>query len=117
LEGLKSFDKIIVPSLVFEEVVVQGSGLPGAAFIANAVWIEVRNCSDQSLFEQLRRSLDPGELEAIVLAIELNADIVLLDDEAARVAAQSLGIEYTGLLGILIQALFMTRFCPSPGNS
>lgn len=78
--------------------------MPGAAFIANAVWIEVRNCSDQSLFEQLRRSLDPGELEAIVLAIELNADIVLLDDEAARVAAQSLGIEYTGLLGILIRA-------------
>ena len=51
-----------------------------------------------------RSRIGAGEGEAIVLAIELNADLVLLDDERASKIARSLGLTKTGTIGILIAA-------------
>lgn len=45
--------------------------------------------------------LHSGEREAIVLARQIQADIVLLDEKAARGAARELGLRVTGLIGIL----------------
>jgi predicted nucleic acid-binding protein len=45
-----------------------------------------------------------GEREAIALAQELKADLLLADDKAARSTAASLGIPTTGTLGVLEQA-------------
>ena len=49
-------------------------------------------------------TLDPGEAEAIVLAIELKADALLIDEKKGRKIAQEYGIVITGLLGILIDS-------------
>jgi predicted nucleic acid-binding protein len=51
--------------------------------------------------------LDPGEREAILLAQELNANLLLLDDMKARRAATERGLIITGILGILDQAASM----------
>ena len=48
--------------------------------------------------------LDPGEREAILLAQQLNADLILLDDMKARRIATERGLAITGILGILDQA-------------
>ena len=48
--------------------------------------------------------MDPGEAEAIVLAIELEADALLIDEKKGRKIAEEHGIIITGLLGILIIA-------------
>lgn len=48
--------------------------------------------------------LDPGEREAILLAEELKADLVVLDDKAARRIALERGLRIIGLLGILKDA-------------
>jgi predicted nucleic acid-binding protein len=48
--------------------------------------------------------LDPGEGEAIALARELKADWFLTDDAAARLFAQTLGIEVHGSLGVVLWA-------------
>lgn len=48
--------------------------------------------------------LDPGETEALALALELRADTVLMDERFGRQAARELGLRATGLLGCLIQA-------------
>lgn len=48
--------------------------------------------------------IDPGEREAILLAEELNADLVILDDKAARRIASERGLKIIGLLGILKDA-------------
>ena len=48
--------------------------------------------------------LDAGEREAIALAIELRADLLIVDDEAGRLAAANLGCAVTGTLGVLIGA-------------
>ncbi len=43
-------------------------------------------------------------MEAITLALELNADLLLLDDVRARREARRLGIRLLGVLGILVEA-------------
>ena len=56
--------------------------------------------------------LDKGEAEALALALETKATLVLLDESAARRKAQELGIAHTGVLGILRKAR-TTRRIPS----
>ena len=48
--------------------------------------------------------LDPGESEAIALAIELRADLVLMDERKATQAARQMGLATIGVIGILLEA-------------
>jgi uncharacterized protein len=48
--------------------------------------------------------LDLGETQALALALELRADVVLLDERLGRRVAHALGLRVTGLLGALILA-------------
>ncbi len=48
--------------------------------------------------------LDPGELEAIELALEINADTLIIDDKAGRITATDAGIQCIGILGVLVVA-------------
>jgi hypothetical protein len=50
---------------------------------------------------QLRGSLDAGEAEAIVLALERKANLLLVDEKLGRAAAKTFGLRITGLLGVL----------------
>jgi predicted nucleic acid-binding protein len=48
--------------------------------------------------------LDPGEAEAIQLAQEEHADLVLIDERRGVALAKQQGLEVTGTLGVLLQA-------------
>ena len=52
----------------------------------------------------LRLDLDWGEAEALALAIQLKADLVLLDEQTARYAAQYLNLRVMGVVGLLVRA-------------
>jgi predicted nucleic acid-binding protein len=49
-------------------------------------------------------SLDLGEAEALALALETKAPLILLDESAARLQARQLGLTFTGVLGLLRKA-------------
>jgi len=50
---------------------------------------------------EFQQTLDKGEAEAIALAKELNADLVLMDEAKGRVFAQQQNVTVLGLLGVL----------------
>lgn len=65
-------------------------------------WLEVRtpvNAPDKSL-----ATLDPGERDAIMLAAELQADQLIVDDRQRRHEAERRGIPVIGTLGVLREA-------------
>lgn len=95
------FGNIIVPQKVFEEL---GKLPEQIEIIEKLDWIEIKQISDREHFDNLLKILDPGEAQAIVLALELKADALLIDEKKGRKIAQEYGITITGLLGVLIDA-------------
>jgi predicted nucleic acid-binding protein len=98
------FGGVVVPSAVWHEVVAAGSDKAGAAQIATVAWIRLRDVVDQSAVDALRRDLGAGEAEAIVLARELQADLLIMDEALGRGIARSSGLPTVGLVGVLIEA-------------
>ena len=67
-------------------------------------WLQVRNLNQPVATQILSASLGQGESEALALALESKADLILLDDRAARRLATALGIPLLGTLGLLLLA-------------
>lgn len=60
--------------------------------------------TDKNIVTVLQAELDNGESEAIALALEKSADLILLDDAEAREKARLYHFKITGTLGILLRA-------------
>lgn len=95
------FGRLLIPDAVWQEVVIDGRSQPGAEEIRLADWIERKSVMNHHLVHSLRQELDPGEAEAIALAIEVNADWLLMDERLGRQTAQHFGLERIGIIGIL----------------
>lgn len=67
-------------------------------------WITVRPLAAHIEPRVLRATLDLGERDAISLAIEQSARLIILDDLAARKMAEGVGLPVVGTLGILVRA-------------
>ena len=98
------FKEIIVPEAVYKECVIEGKGREDAKKIEKAEWINVAKIKNENLKSALMMVLDEGEAEAITLALEESADLILLDDYEAREVARNYGLNITGVIGILIKA-------------
>lgn len=97
-------DEIFIPGAVWHEVVETGARRPGAKRIESADWITVRQVAKTDLLCLLKNELDSGEAEAIALAKEIHAELILLDERAARKIAKSLRLNVLGTVGLLIRA-------------
>lgn len=110
---LKDFYQIIlVPTAVWQEITGSPLPLPGTteAMQARQVgWLRVETPRDRALVSSLGASLDIGEAEAIALASEVGAALLLIDESDGRVAARNLGLTITGTLGILLRAKLCGR--------
>lgn len=93
---------ILVPEAVWREVVDEGTGRPGAREVSVANWIKVQRVTDKGMVRLLRAELDEGEAEAIALAYEISADMILLDERDARWVAMRMGFKVLGAVGILL---------------
>ena len=67
-------------------------------------WLRVEEVKGRPFVQVLQRDLDKGEAEAIALALEVNAEWILLDEREGRRVAKSLGLRVTGVVGILLRA-------------
>ena len=67
-------------------------------------FLEVHEVADRARVESLLPNLDLGEAQSIVLAIELHADHLLMDERCGRTIAMQSGIAVIGLLGVLLLA-------------
>ena len=94
------YGRVLVPEAVSFEI---ARGVDGLGEL-EARWIEVKRVTNRRLVETLAQELDPGECEAIALAIETRADFLLIDEHLGRVVALRRGLRVTGLLGVLVVA-------------
>lgn len=96
---------VVVPEAVFREVTVRGAGLPGAAAVAAATWLSVvRPANGDVVSALLASGLHRGESEAIALAVERRADLLLIDERQGRLTAEGMGLTVIGSLGVLVAA-------------
>lgn len=98
------FEQIIVPQVVFDEVVGAGVRRPGTEELLQAAWVQVRHVKDRSSVGLLLAELNAGEAEAIVLARETAADRLLIDERKGRIVARRLGLQIIGTAGLLVLA-------------
>jgi len=100
----KLYGRVIIPQAVYEEIVIEGAEQAGATEAAQADWIDIKQIPNRLLVTSLEGELDRGEAEAVVLAVELKAALLLIDERKGRIVANRLGVNSIGLLGILIKA-------------
>jgi predicted nucleic acid-binding protein len=99
------FSDIIIPQAVWTEVVEKGEERPGCKEVRDANWILVNEVKNILGIEALKHEIGVGESETIILAKELNADLVLIDDRIAKEIAISMGLNVTGTLAIIHEAI------------
>ena len=92
------YTQVLIPSAVFEELTASKLDLPPAIDLASESWLVVASANDQTRVQELRKHLDPGEAEAIVLAVERRAE------RRGRRTARAAGLTVTGLLGVVARA-------------
>lgn len=101
------YDQVLIPPAVWREVVDEGQGRADAREVEDAAqsgWLKVVVPADEFLLRLLKRDLDEGEAEAIVLALEQKTAVILLDESEARKVAEMYGLHKTGVIGLLIRA-------------
>ncbi len=97
------YHRIFIPPAVYAELSVEGFELPDAIQIADA-WVTVETPMNRAFVAELHLKLDQGEAEAIALAIERRADLILIDERRGRSIASQHGLSAMGLLGVLLEA-------------
>ncbi|MBX2998649.1 MAG: DUF3368 domain-containing protein [Caldilineaceae bacterium] len=99
------FGEIHIAQALYDEAVVAGREEGGAKQeVSTATWIKTLPIQDQLAVDVLLDELDLGEAETIVLAHELKADWVLMDEKKGRRKLDQLGIAKIGTLGLLLKA-------------
>lgn len=102
LKGI--YSQIVVPKAVYEEVAISGKGKTGGVEITRAEWIKVKEVREEKIKKLLQMELGRGEAEVIALACEINADLVIIDENRGRGIAQMFGLKVTGTIGTIIEA-------------
>jgi len=97
------FEAVMIPEVVHTELCHPLAPARIQAWAAAPPrWLEVKQVPDMS--EDFLRPLDAGERAAIILALSIHADLVLIDDRKGTQAAIDSGLDVTGTLGILQRA-------------
>jgi predicted nucleic acid-binding protein len=97
------FERVVVPPGVVAELQTPPRGLPPLD-VGAWPFLTIQAPTNRARVTELQSILDSGEAEAIALAEELRADVVLIDELAGRNVARQCGFAVLGTLGVLLRA-------------
>ncbi|MDZ7380002.1 MAG: DUF3368 domain-containing protein [candidate division KSB1 bacterium] len=105
LELLKHlYQQVLIPDAVYQELIGNDVERPGAVAVQTLEWIIAQPVQNEMVVRALHGELARGEAAAIALAVERQADMVLIDERRARAVATRLGLNVVGVLGVLVEA-------------
>src|SRR5690554_2032305 len=96
------YNKIYIPKEVYNEI-EKGKNKTYYKDLSKIDWIKIKKIKDKKSLSYFL-DLDKGEAETIVLANEINADLVIIDEKLGRYHAKHANLKVTGTLGILLKA-------------
>ena len=96
----KLYGVIVIPQAVNLEILSD----PARSFVDVASWIKVVTLNRLDQKSMFSARLHAGEIEVLMLAQEYGADLLILDDNAAKKTAKYLGFTVTGTMGVLLKA-------------
>lgn len=103
LELLKElYNEVSIPLAVFQEIEA-GKNKPFYQDLSKIGWIKIIEIQDKKALKYFL-DLDLGEAEAIVLANEIAADLIVLDEKLGRFHAKHSDLKVTGTIGVLLKA-------------
>ena len=89
------YGEVTIPQAVWDEIVVSGRGKPGSQEVQVATWIKTATPKNVNLVKSLQLTIDRGEAESIALAIEVNADLLLMDERLGQSTARYFNLNIT----------------------
>ncbi len=101
------YNQIIIPEGVYNELIVRGESKEKTKDIYELIHkdiISVHQVKNYNLVKSFQKDLDYGESEVIALAIEENADLIIIDEVNARQIAGIYNLRKTGFIGVLLKA-------------
>ena len=115
------FRKITVPEGVYTEVVIEGQGLPGSVETSEALkggFLKVMKVTDREKVKEIPQEygITLNNAEVIQLAGEINAEMVLANEEEVRSGAQAAGFKVKGCLGIILDAVKEKHVSPQQAS-
>ena len=96
------YKQIHIPFAVYHEIEA-GKTKGFYKDLSKVDWIKITEIKDKQAVKYFL-GLDSGEAEAIILASEINADLIILDEKLGRFHAKNAELKVTGTIGILIKA-------------
>ncbi|MDE6662117.1 MAG: DUF3368 domain-containing protein [Lachnospiraceae bacterium] len=100
----KLYGEVIIPEAVYKELSVKAESICKKEVDSSLDWIRVDKIKNQMAKTMYKTQLHDGEVEVMILAQEVAADVVIIDDANAKKHAKYLKLPVTGTLGILIKA-------------
>jgi predicted nucleic acid-binding protein len=90
----KLYENVYISTEVYNEVVISGAGMPGAAAVSKAEWIHVTPVTNAEELAETRAKLGlgAGEVSAVFLAKEIHADLTLMDEWKGRRLSSEAGL-------------------------
>ena len=97
------FDPVVIPRAVINEIIVGPADDSAVTFLSRTGWIRVVDLAP-ALPALPIWPLGQGESEVLEYAQRNPGTVAILDDKAARRVAETINVERTGTLGLLVAA-------------